>query len=84
MVGPSVYLSFSQDVRDIRVLESWAYHRTLIGEHPVPCLTCGNRLSEDEIIILNSLFLARRAMRAYKRRWYTGLLSWLTGIFTKK
>ncbi len=72
----------SQGVRDIMVLESFGYHRTLIGDHPVPCLTCQNRLSEADIIASNSLFLDHLVTRSYERPWHTSLLSWLMAKFT--
>ena len=74
----------SQDARDIKVLEDWAYHRTLIEDHPVPCLMCGNRLSEAEIIESNSRFLALRVAQSSRGWWRTGLLSLLTGKFFRK
>ena len=83
MLKPFIFSSFSQDVQDIKILESWAYHRTLIEEHPEPCLTCHNRLSEADIIASNSLFSAHLVTQAFKPRLRTGLLSWLMGKFTR-
>lgn len=54
----SVFWPLSQDVRDIMVNEAYAYHRTLIGEHPEPCLMCLGRLFEVAHCESNSPYLA--------------------------
>ena len=66
------------------VLESWAYHRTLTGVHPEPCLMCLNQLSEADIIESNSHFLVRHVSNVSAPLWRTDLLSWLMGLFTRK